>query len=408
MRMSGTWRAVELMEGFYWVGAVDWDLRDFHGYSTHRGTTYNAFLLKGRETVLFDTVKAPFFDQMMERIASVADPSSVSVIVSNHSEMDHSGSLPAAVAAMKPGRVIASSAGAKNLSMQLGLEGIEVAADGSRTEAGDAELVFMETKMLHWPDSMFTYIPSRKLLISQDAFGMHLATARLFADENEESVLLQEAGRYYANILMPYSQLVEKLLAKVASAGLDMDVIAPDHGPLWRTGTTTGPEWIVGRYARWAAQAPGSRVVIAYDTMWRATEKMAHAIAEGAAAGGAIPLVCSLRSSHRSDIAAELLDAGALMLGSPTLNGNMFPTVSDLVCYLGGLKRRNLAGGAFGSYGWSGESVRQLEEALTGMKVRMLGSVACQFGPDASALSRCRDLGLAAAASVSGPAGPRT
>lgn len=406
--MSGTWKAVELMEGFYWVGAVDWDLRDFHGYSTHRGTTYNAFLLKGRENVLFDTVKAPFFDQMMERIASVADPSSISVIVSNHSEMDHSGSLPAAVAAIRPGRVIASAAGARNLYMQLGFEGVEVAADGSTTVAGDADLVFMETRMLHWPDSMFTYVPSRKLLVSQDAFGMHLATTRLFADLNEESVLLEEAGRYFANILLPYSQLVEKLLAKAAAADLETDVIAPDHGPLWRAGTRTGPDWITRLYARWAAQAPGDRVVIAYDSMWRATEKMAHAVAEGAAAGGAVPVVFGLHSSHRSDVAAELLEAGALLLGSPTLNGNVFPTVSDLVCYLGGLKRRNLAGGAFGSYGWSGESVRQLEEALIGMKVRMLGTVACRFGPDSEALSGCRDLGRKAAEAVLGSAGART
>jgi flavorubredoxin len=251
--------------------------------------------------------------------------------------------------------------------------------------------------MLHWPDSMFSYLPSRKTLVSQDAFGMHLATRRLFADENEEAVLEYEAGRYYANILLPYSPLVSKLIGRVADLGLELDMVAPDHGPAWRRCATTGPGWIVGLYDRWAAQIPGGKVLVVYDTMWHATERMAHAVAEGAASAGAETVVMNARGSHRSDIAFQILHAGALALGSPTLNNGLFPTMADVSTYLKGLKRTGLVGGAFGSYGWSGESVKQLVEVLSGMKVEVLGSVASQFGPDAAGLSSCRDLGAALA-----------
>ncbi len=396
--MSGVYEAVRLAEGFYWVGAVDWGLRDFHGYSTHRGSTYNSYLLttpSGRN-VVFDAVKKPFMDVMLSRIASVVDPASIELIVSNHAEMDHSGGLADLSRATGGARIVASRMGVRNLSMQLGgLDGLSAVSDGETVEVGGETISFMETRMLHWPDSMFSYLPSRRILVSQDAFGMHLATPETAAHRIDAAILREEAGRYYANILLPYSQLVTKLLGKVSAMNLGIDIIAPDHGPAWFAGTESGPGFITGLYARWAAQEPTLRAVVAYDTMWGSTEIMARAIAEGLREGGADPVVHPLHGSHRSDVAADLLEAGALLLGTPTLNASMFPTVADLVTYLGGLRRMNLVGAAFGSHGWGGEGVRRLSAAMTEMQVELLHpGLASQFRPGGDVLSSCRALGV--------------
>lgn len=403
--MSAGFEAIRVSDRIFWVGALDWDLRDFHGYSTTRGTTYNCYLLTGEENVLFDTVKEPFYEQMMARISSVIPPTAISTVVSNHAEMDHSGGLPRLLSDIRPKRVFASEAGVRNLSLQMSLErGIFTAVKDSQVvRAGDLDLMFIETKMLHWPDSMFTWIPALRTLVSQDAFGMHLATSRLFAWENSPDLLRTEAARYFGNILLPYSNLILKLLERVSSLGLEFDLVLPDHGPIWKAGTSLPPGWIAGLYAGWAAQKPTGKAVIAYDTMWHSTEKMARAIAEGLAAGGASPVVCPLRGCHRSDVAAELLEAGALLLGSPTLNNGVFPTVADIVSYLKGLRRTGLVGAAFGSFGWSGESVKQLGESLSAMRIEQVGEgLSVQFSPTSADLERCRQLGLQVASRIRG------
>lgn len=396
--MRGVYEAVRLAEGFYWVGAVDWGLRDFHGYSTHRGSTYNSYLLTTPRggSIVFDAVKKPFMDVMLSRIASVADPSSIELIVSNHAEMDHSGGLADLAAAAGGARILASPMGVKNLSMQLdGMEGISTVRDGEVVEVGGESISFIETRMLHWPDSMFSYLPSRRILVSQDAFGMHLASSETSAHRIDPALLREEAGRYYANILLPYSQLVSKLLERVSAMDLGLDIIAPDHGPAWFAGTETGPGFITELYGRWAAQAPTLKAVVAYDTMWGSTGMMAGAIAAGLREGGANPVVHPLHGSHRSDVAADLLEAGALVLGTPTINGSMFPTMADLVAYLGGLRRRNLVGAAFGSHGWSGEGVGRLSSAMSDMKIDLLHpGLASQFRPGGDVLASCRELGL--------------
>lgn len=394
---------MRISDRLFWVGAVDWDLRDFHGYSTGRGTTYNCYLLTGTENVLFDTVREPFYDEMMARISSVIPPAEIGTVVSNHAEMDHSGSLPRLIADASPDRVFASAAGVENLGMQLGLAAgaVTPVSDGQTYRAGDVDLVFVETKMLHWPDSMFTWIPGWSVLVSQDAFGMHLATSRLLASDNEPSLLRLEAARYYANILLPYSRLVLKLIDRIGSLSISPEMILPDHGPYWKAGTSLPPGWIAGLYSSWAALRPTDRAVVAYDTMWHSTQRMAHAVAEGLSAGGARPVVFPLGGSHRSDIAAELLEAGALLLGSPTINNGLFPTLADLVTYLRGLRRTGLVGAAFGSYGWSGESVGQLEEGLESMKVELAApGLRVKFAPTAPDLENCRSLGLQVASRI--------
>ncbi len=389
--MNNTFKAVQVTEDVWWVGAIDWNIRDFHGYRTGRGSTYNAYLVLADKITLIDTVKAPFREEMMERIASVVDPGKIEYIVSNHSEMDHSGSLPQVIAAVNPKKVFASVVGAKTLAELFPNPGeITPVMDGETFSLGNRTLTFLETRMLHWPDSMFTYLNEEQLLFSQDAFGMHYASLERFADGCDPAALAYEAATYYANILLPYSPQVLKLIEKVKSAKLSFKIIAPDHGPIWRKET----DGILGRYARWAAQKPEGRAVVVYATMWHSTERMARAVSEGLAAGGLRVKVMSMDEVHRSDVMYELLCAGAVAVGSPTLNNHMLPNMADILTYMRGLKPRNMIAAAFGSYGWSGEAVREIEEVLTEMKLEKTGEgIRVKNVPDAEALSRCYDLG---------------
>lgn len=382
--------AVKLNDHVYWVGAVDWTLRDFHGYATDRGTTYNAYLVMADKITLIDTVKAPFCGELLSRIASVVDPGKIDYIVSNHAEMDHSGALPEVIARVKPEKVFASAKGVEALQAHFHWDQpVTAVQDGDTLSLGNRTLSFVLTKMLHWPDSMFSYLVEDRLLFAQDAFGMHLASSERFADELDKGVLEYEAAKYYANIVLPFSAIVKKTIEKAAA--IDIATIAPDHGPIWRRDL----EWILGLYARWADQAPNTKAVIVYDTMWGSTGMMAREIEEGLVSEGMRVRSMRLRESHRSDVATEVLEAGALLVGSPTINNNLFPTVADVLSYLKGLRPKNLAGAAFGSYGWSGEGAKQVAEALASMRVDLVGDpINTEYVPDLDALARCRDLGV--------------
>ncbi len=398
--MSETFKAVKITDRVYWVGAVDWTIRDFHGYATSRGTTYNAYLVMAEKITLVDTVKAPFRAELMARIASVTDPASISYLISNHAEPDHTGCLREVLRAVRPEKIFASTMGVKALQAHYDLEQEIIGVkEGEKISLGDREVTFYETRMLHWPDSMFSYLGGDDVLFTQDAFGMHLASAERFADEIPNEILEYEGGRYFANILLPYAHRIEKLMEKVAGLGLAPEIIAPDHGPVWRDELTR----VTDAYSRWAAQKPTRKAVVVYDTMWGSTEKMARAIGEGLAAGGATPRIMSLRSSHRSDVAGELLDAGALVVGSPTLNNNMFPTVADIMTYLQGLKPLNLVGAVFGSYGWSGEATVHLKKIMETMGVDLVEDIVKhRFVPGDEVLGQCRALGQSVAARLSG------
>ncbi|MCX5852128.1 MAG: FprA family A-type flavoprotein [Deltaproteobacteria bacterium] len=390
--MKDVFKAVTITDHVYWVGAIDWNIRDFHGYTTRRGSTYNAYLVMADKVTLVDTVKAPFMDEMWSRIASIVDPSKISYIISNHSEMDHSGSLPGVLEKIHPEKVFASSMGAKTLRDLMPVQGeIVVVKDGETVRLGDAHITFFETRMLHWPDSMFSYLHEDRLLFSQDAFGMHLATSERFDDEIDPSILEFEGATYYANILLPHSPLVLKLLDRVGTLGYRFDCIAPDHGPVWRTDING----VLDRYARWAQQKPTKKALVVYDTMWHSTEHMAQAITEGLLSEGISVRHLSLAVNHRSDVAYEILNAGALITGAPTLNNNLFPSVADVLTYLKGLRPVNLIGAAFGSYGWSGESVSQVESILREMGVEIVcEAVKVRHMPDGEFLTRCYALGV--------------
>ena len=396
-----TSQAVRIAEKVYWVGGIDWDVRNFHGYWTSRGTTYNAYLVMSEKPVLIDTVKAPFFDEMMGRIVSVMEPEKIEYIVSNHSEMDHSGCLVQAIKAIRPKEVYASRMGQKALGAHFQMDPAAIIAvgDGDSLDVGDMSLAFVETRMCHWPDSMVSYLVEREILFSQDAFGMHLASHERFADEIDRSVLDEESAKYYANILLHLSPFIDKTLKKMDELGLPMQMVAPDHGPIWRTDEDI--KRIVGNYSRWSAQQCSKKAIVVYDSMWGSTTKMARAIGDGLAAGGLHVKLMNVSACHRSDVVTELLDLGALVVGSPTMNNGVLPTMADVMTYIKGLRPRNLVAASFGSFGWSGEASKHLHAMLADIGLNMVADpLRVNYVPDAEALGQCRELGLKVAAAT--------
>ena len=400
--MENYLKAVQVTEKVWWVGAIDWNLREFHGYRTVRGSTYNAYLVLADKITLVDTVKAPFKEEMMQRIASViGDPAKIDYIVSNHAEMDHSGALPAVIAEVKPEKVFASQMGVKALDAHFRIgSALTPVKTGEAISLGNMSMTFVETRMLHWPDSMVSYIPEQKILFSQDGFGMHLATDKLFADENDPAVVEQEMSRYYANILLLYAPQTLKLLDDLPKLNLAIDVIAPDHGPLWRGELLGRP---MEYYRKWASQVPEKRAVVVYSTMWHSTEKMAVAIADGIRSAGVGVKLMSLEACTRSDVAAEVMCAGALVVGSPTLNNQMYPAVADMLCYLKGLRPKNVLAAGFGSFGWSGEAVAQIYEQFAAMKLESAAEgLKIKYVPTDADLKNCFDYGMKIGEKVAG------
>lgn len=382
--------AIKLSDNVYWVGAIDWGLKEFHGYET-RGTTYNAYLILGDKITLIDTVKADFRDELLARISSVIEPSKIDYIVSNHSEMDHTGSLPSIIDLVKPDKVFASKEGAKALAEHFSLPiGITPVSDGEKLDLGGKTLSFIETRMVHWPDSMFSYLVEDGILFSQDAFGMHLASSERFDNEISEGALDYEAAKYYANIINPFSNIVSKVIARLADSKLNFNIIAPDHGPVWQAHINR----ILDLYNKWSSPKPTLKAIIVYDTMWHSTEKMAFAIGEGLQAGGAKPKIMPLATFHASDIVTETLDAGAMIVGSPTFNSGPLPSVAGFLQYARGLKIRHVIGASFGSYGWSPGAVKQIGETLSSMRIELVGEgVQAKYTPSPEALDQCYQLG---------------
>ena len=388
-------KAVKITEKVWWVGAIDWGLKEFHGYTTHRGSTYNAFLVLADKITLIDTVKAPFKQEMYSRIESViGDITKIDIIVSDHAEMDHSGALPEVIEDVKPEAVYASTMGVKALDAHFRIaDKLTAVKTGDSVDLGNMQLQFVETRMLHWPDSMFAYLTGEKVLFSQDGFGMHLATEKIWADENYWPDMEREMAKYYANILLPYAPQAIKLLEVFPSLNLDIDVIAPDHGPCWRGELLTKP---LELYAKWAAQKPTKKAVVFFDTMWHSTEKMAMEISDGIRAAGADVRVMPLEAYNRSDVVAEILDAGAIVVGSPTINNEMYPRTADVLTYIKGLRPQNKIGAAFGSFGWSGESVAKINEYLTAMKVELVHpGLKIKYIPGKEDLEQCFEMGKA-------------
>jgi len=393
-------QAIKLTEKVYWVGAIDWNLRDFHGYSTKRGTTYNAYLILGEKPTLIDTVKEAFYGEMMSRISSVIDPKKIKIIVSNHAEMDHSGALPKAVQEIKPQEIYASALGLKDIDLQLhdNLQ-IKTVKTGDSIDVGGDKITFYESRMLHWPDSMVSFLENEGILFSNDIFGMHFATSKIFDDEVPEHEWIYEAVKYYANIIMPYSDIALKFLDFVKTCGLlaKIKIIAPDHGLVWRK----NPGRMVELYLKFAAQKPDNKALVVYDTMWGSTGKLAEQVADGLSQSGTRVKLMSLHASDRSDVATEILDAGAIVLGSPVINSALFPSLGDILFYLKGLKKKNLIGAAFGSYGWASTPIDELTKHLQDMKVEVVSpALKVNFVPTEKDLKAALELGKTVSAKL--------
>ncbi|MBT8341726.1 MAG: FprA family A-type flavoprotein [Desulfatitalea sp.] len=383
-------KPVEIAQNIYDVGVNDWNIEDFHGYSTPLGTSYNAFLIIDEKTVLVDTVKSNFADQLMANIEQIIDPKKIDFVVSNHTEMDHSGSLARVmhrIGEQKP--VYCSKMGAKNLAKHFSPRlNYQAVKDGEEISLGRRALTFLETRMVHWPDSMFTYLKEDAILFSSDGFGQHYAGFEKF-DDVVGHTIMPHAKKYFANILLLYGPLILKLIDKVTRMGLPIKMICPDHGVIWRS----EPEKIITAYAQWSRQTPRRKAVLVYDTMWHSTEAMADAIAAGINAEGVTVRPMYLRKWHRSDIMTAVMDAKAVVVGSPTLNNGLFPTVADFLTYMRGLKPLNKIGAAFGSYGWSGEAAMLISQQLADMKFDMVEPVRHQYVPGQDALTESYQFG---------------
>ncbi|MGO8703506.1 MAG: flavodoxin domain-containing protein [Candidatus Brocadiia bacterium] len=392
--------STELKKGVHWVGVVDWGIRHFHGYelSTHRGTTYNAYLIVDDKVALVDTVWGPFQEQFIENLRTVIDPARIEFVVVNHSEPDHSGSLPALMQLCPQATVVVSKRGAESLPGHYHQHWrLKPVQNGYSIRLGRDELVFIEAAMLHWPDSMFTYLTGRNILMPNDAFGQHYATAFRFNDQVNEAELDQEAIKYYANILTPFSKLVAKKIDEVLELDLPIEMIAPSHGVIWRK----DPMQIVRKYQEWAARKPEPSAVVLYDTMWEATRRMAEAVGAGLAAEGVPFKLFHMAVSDRNDVVTEIFKAKAVIIGSPTLNNGLLPAITPILEDLKGLKFQNKIGAAFGSYGWSGESVKQIEAHLAACNIPLAAEgVLAKWQPTAADLQNCEALGRKVAAGV--------
>jgi flavorubredoxin len=379
-----------LYDNIDWVGTIDWNLRDFHSYETERGVTYNAYLVRDEKTALIDTVKAPFADRLLQNVAALCALSRVDYVVCNHAELDHAGSLPQVLRAMPQATLLCDKKCAAALADHFDTSGwkMKIVATGQEISLGLRTLRFIETPMVHWPESMATYVPDDKLLFSMDAFGQHYATSERFDSEVDQAVLMHEAKKYYANIVMPYGKAVLQTLDRLA--GLQINTIAPSHGLVWRKHLPT----ILAEYRNWANHRPKPKVLVIYDTMWESTAAMAEAIVEGASQPGVQASLCSIRRSNLTNIATEVLDAAAVAFGSATLNRGMMPMAAATLCYLEGLRPMKKAAVAFGSYGWGVGGAEAVDEALRRLDWEILHEpLRSRYRPTPELLAECRQIG---------------
>jgi len=393
-------KAIEIVKGVYWVGAIDWNIREYHGY-TLPGTTYNAYLVVGDKIALIDSAYPGFDDQIIQRISSVVDPQKIDYIVGNHVEEDHSGTLPT-LTKMLPGVPLYCTANGKAGFMKhydTQDWNFKVVKSGETLDLGGKTLAFLEAPLLHWPDSMFTYLVEEKILFPNDAFGQHIASSERFDDELGRDESLKQAQKFYGNLIVPLAPKVLKKLDEVGSLGLDVKMIAPSHGVIWRSYAAD----ILNAYIRWSKGESKNKVTIVYDTMHGSTDAMAQAFAEGIMEEGVEVKVCLLKDgknegTHRSAIMADVLDSKALLVGSPNLQGQLYPTVADFLCYLKGLKPGKLGkkklGFAFGSHGGSGSAIRAITADLRSAGIEVINEgFGVNYRPNKQELQRCEELG---------------
>lgn len=356
---------VPITQNITWVGKVDWELRRFHGeeYSTHRGTSYNSYLVRDERTVLIETVWAPFAREFVENLQKEIDLSQIDYIIANHGEVDHSGALPELMRLIPDTPIYCTANAVKSLKGQYHQDwNFKIVKTGDRLDIGTRELIFIEAPMLHWPDSMFCYLTGDNILFSTDAFGQHLATDQMFNDLVDQAELYQECIKYYANILTPFSTFVDKKIKEFVGLDLPLSMICTSHGVVWRD----NPLQIVTKYAEWAAGYQENQITVIYDTMWNATRKMAEVIAQGIAEadGDVVVKVYNAARADKNDIITEVFRSKAILVGSPTVNRGILSAAAGILEEIRGMGFKNKKAAAFGAYGWSGESVKMITERL--------------------------------------------
>ena len=393
---------VKLAEGVYWVGAVDWNVRHFHGhtYSTHHGTTYNAYLIIDEKITLVDTVFPPFAEEMIGRMKQIVDLQKIDYVIANHVETDHSGSLPQIMRLASKAKLVCNIRCKEGLLRHYYADwDFHLVKTGDKINLGKKSLSFLEAPMLHWPDSMFTYIEEDQILLPNDAFGQHLASSERFDDQIDECLLMGEAIKYYANILMPFGSIVVKKIDEIQKSGWKVRMIGPSHGIIWRK----NPQKILEAYLRWGKGEVQNRVMIAFDSMYGATEKMAKAISEGVKEEGIEFEIYKLSVSDRNDVITRLLEAKGILIGSATVDNDMLPDVLGFLGILKGLKPKNKIAGAFGSFGWSGGAVKNIENMLQEMKVEIFEpGISFKYVPTEEELKLCFEFGRRFAQRIKG------
>ena len=372
---------------------MDWNTRNFHGftYSTHRGTTYNAYLILDDKIALVDTVYQPFTGEMIERIREIVEPEKIDYVIANHVETDHSGAITEILKLAPKAKVVGTAKCKQGLAKHYFKDwDFQIVKTGDEISLGGKSLKFIEAPMLHWPDSMFTYIEKDALLLPNDGFGQHLATSKHFDDEVDMNIVMEEAAKYYANILWPLSSLVIKKIDEILKQNLKIKMIAPSHGIIWRS----NPTKIVEAYLHWAKGEAKKRVIVIYDSMWGSTEKMANAMIEGISSQGIEAMLFRLPVSDRGDIIKELLEAKGLLMGSSTINNSILPTVAPILEDIKGLKPKRKIAATFGSYGWGGGAAKYIEETLKQAGIEIVSpGLTFKWVPDKEELQKCFEYG---------------
>jgi anaerobic nitric oxide reductase flavorubredoxin len=393
---------LKVKNNVYWVGKTDWELRKFHGdeYSTHRGSTYNSYLVREKKTAVIDTVWAPFAKEYVDNLAKEVDLNRIDYVVANHAEIDHSGALPELMRLIPDKPLYCTANGVKSLTGHYHQDwNFQVVKTGDRLSLGSKELVFVEAPMLHWPDSMFCYLTEDNVLFSNDAFGQHYATEFLFNDLVDQEELHVEALKYYANILTPFSALVERKIKEFLSLELPLEVICPSHGVIWRD----NPAQIVEKYLAWANSYRENQITIVYDTMWNGTRVMAEQIARGVREADPEVNVKLFNGAKtdKNDIIAELFKSKAVVFGSPTINKGILTSLAGLLEEMRGLAFKGKKAAVFGCYGWSGEGVGLLADSLGKAGFTVVGEgLKALWNPDQESRRACLEYGKKLAGSL--------
>ncbi|MEE4166514.1 MAG: anaerobic nitric oxide reductase flavorubredoxin, partial [Desulfocapsaceae bacterium] len=378
-----------------WVGKIDWELRKFHGdeYSTHNGSSYNSYLIKEDKVALIDTVWGPYSKEFVDNLAKEIDLNQIDYIIANHAENDHSGALPLLMQHIPEVPIYCTKNGVKSLQGLYHQDwNFQIVKTGDTLSLGSKELIFVEAPMLHWPDSMFTYLSGDEILFSNDAFGQHYASEFMFNDRVDQAELFAECIKYYANILTPFSPMVIRKIKEVLGFNLPLDMICTSHGIIWRD----NPAQIVEKYMEWADNYQENQITVLYDTMWESTRVMAEQIAAGirSADDKVTVKLFNLSKTDKNDAITEIFKSKAILLGSPTVNNGILVAAAAILEEIRGLKFKNKKAGAFGSYGWSGEAVKILSERLSDSGFEIVNDgLRLTWAPDEVSMQSCRDYG---------------